>query len=99
MNFSQQIYDNIYAAAQFGADLGAIAVQLDIPMDQFMEYFYDPELKVKRYYDAGRLKATQEINNSILSLAKNGSQVAQLQFRKIQMAQDYETLRISLDEL
>ncbi len=82
-----------------GTDLGGIALQLGMGMSEFMECFHDPELEIKKYYDMGRLKAAQEVNNSIYALAKNGSQVAQLQFKKTQMAQDYESLRRSLDEL
>jgi len=73
MIYIQQILDDILLDAKIGLSITQIADRLGIPSDEFFGDYYNPELSVRRYYDAGVLQGTVETDNELYKLAKNGS--------------------------
>lgn len=65
--------DDILLDAKIGMSIAQIAARLRIPTDEFFSHYYSTELSVRRYYDAGVLQGSVEIDNELYKLAKNGS--------------------------
>ena len=74
--YSQEILDDILLDAKHAFSLMEIAVRLNISFDELFADYCNPELPVKRFYDAGQAQGRIETDKTLYTLAKNGSSTA-----------------------
>lgn len=88
--YTQAVLDDILTDAQHGQSLRDIALRLGVPIAEFLDDYYNPEYKVKEYYETGLAMGKAEIDESTYKLAANHSNTAQAAYRKRVLATKIE---------
>jgi len=75
-NYTKQILEDILVDGRLGRSLHEIAIRLNIPYEEFIKDYDNPQTQIQRYYNAGIIEGKTKTDDTVFKLALNGSTIA-----------------------